>query len=99
MEISHENPKAETRVGNYLEDIYGRITIRRGKLNEYLGMTFDFSNPGEVMVSMLWYVQDMIKNFPEVLGAAAATPAAKHLFKVSDADAVKPLPEDQRSRP
>ena len=31
----------------------GKMTVRRGKVHDYLGMTLDFSIPGEVCIDMV----------------------------------------------
>eukprot|EP00957_Ditylum_brightwellii_P019864 1498822-Ditylum_brightwellii.AAC.1 len=46
-------------------------------------MALDFQKNGEVKVIMTSYVQEIIKDFPEVIQGIAATPAAEHLFQVN----------------
>ena len=51
MKISHPNEKEVTKVINQLRYIYGKtdpMTENIGKIHEYLGMTVDYSNKGEV---------------------------------------------------
>jgi hypothetical protein len=36
-----------------------------GKVHNYLGMIFDFSAKGKVMVTMMEYIKNIIKDFPE----------------------------------
>ena len=59
-------------------------------------MDRDFEERGVVKVSMIPYVQDIIKNFPEEIGiSTAATPAAEHLFLARNEQETKLLPEEQ----
>ena len=49
-----------------------------------------------VKVSMVPYVKESIKNYPEeVRVLTAATPAAEHLFQVRNQQEAKSLPEKQ----
>jgi hypothetical protein len=41
--------------------VYKEVTVNRGAVHSYLGMTFDFTVPGQVKVSQEGYVQDLIK--------------------------------------
>ena len=87
---AHVDPLENTKFGVYLSDIYGdNITIKRGKVHDYLGMDLDFSSDGVAKVGMIKYIREIENDFPEELGAPATSPAAEHLFKVRD-------PEDAR---
>jgi hypothetical protein len=62
------------------------MQISRGKIHEYLGMTLDFTVPGEVKITMIPYVNEIVKLFSEYDNSEyiANTPAAEHLFKIND---------------
>ena len=49
-------------------------------------MTLDYTTKGEVVVSMLDYVQEVIDSFPnkEEIKRHVKTPATKHSFEVRD---------------
>ena len=54
--------------------------------HDYLGMRFDFSNPGKVMIDMQDYINEILQHIPDDMEGVATTPAAEHLFKTrSDA--------------
>ena len=62
---------------------YGKIskmTITRGKVHKYLGMTFDYSSPGNLIFSMIDYIGKMLDDISEDMKGESATPAAHHLF-------------------
>jgi hypothetical protein len=66
--------------------VYGNeapLTITRGKVHEYLGMTLDYSTESKVRVTMLKYIRDMLVEMPVEWTGEAATPAANHLFVVN----------------
>ncbi len=55
-----------------------------GKVHDYLGMIFDFSPKGKVMVTTMEYIKNIIKDFPEEIVGTRTSPAADHLFTVID---------------
>jgi hypothetical protein len=73
------------------------MKICRDKIHDYLGMDLDFTVPGQVKITMIPYVNEIVDQFSEYDNSlsTAATPAAKHLFKVNDE--AKPLAEDQKT--
>ena len=77
-----------------LEAQYKTITVHTGKIHSYLGMTFDFSIPGKVRVSMEGYIRDLV-SLVDVTGKAA-TPAGTDLFMVDPAS--PKLEEQHRER-
>ena len=75
---------------------YGDIKVKRGRKHHYLGMDLDFESKGAVEISMVPYVQEIIKSFPEEIGSLyASTPAADHLFQVREEKYAKLVPEKQ----
>ena len=87
------DPKVNDEFGGWLQKEFGQIkevTGNRGKEHVYLGMTLDYSTPGEVKIDMVDYVKAMIEDFPTTLDGKVATPANDHLFKI---DKGKPLRE------
>ena len=42
MKVSHVDPKDVTKFMECLEGIYGDLSITRGKIHKYLGMTLYF---------------------------------------------------------
>jgi hypothetical protein len=47
------------------------------------------------MVTMMKYIKNIIKDFPEEITGTKASPAADHLFMVRDPSLTKALPEEQ----
>ena len=68
------------------------MQITQGKTHEYLGMTLTFTIPGELKITMIPYVKELVELFSQYdysKSTAGATPAAEHLFKVNkDADSL-----------
>jgi hypothetical protein len=73
------------------EDGSGAMTVSRGKIHKYIGMTLDYSVPGQVKITMLDYVDEILAAFDkaEPKGGGTKTSAAPDiLFKV-DVDCEK----------
>ena len=58
------------------------MPIKRGKKHTYVGMDLDFSNNGEVIVTMDNYIEECIDEFPDVIKRESKTPATDNLLKV-----------------
>jgi hypothetical protein len=77
------------------EDGSGKMTVSWGKKHTYLGMQLDFSVPGQVSVTMLDYVRELLelyeKEEPKCIGIKSSA-APTNLFRV-DEDCTKLGPE------
>ena len=85
LKSSHVDSKVNDEFGKWLNEKYGgygEVKIVRGKVHNYLGMTFDYSKPGKVMIDMIDYIADMIDECSVKLSKSdtALTPAAEDLF-------------------
>ena len=93
LKISHIDPNIVTEIVNKLDGEFGQITpltVTRGKIHDYVGMTIDFSDSNRVRFTMIDFLQDIIANLPDGLkeNRVFVTPAADHLFN-TNADAKK----------
>ena len=43
------------------------MSVTRGKVHEYLGMDLDYTGKKNVKISMIKYVDKVIKDFPEIV--------------------------------
>jgi hypothetical protein len=69
------------------EDGSGAMAVSRGKIHKYLGMTLDYSVPGQVKITMLDYVNEILAAFDkaEPKGGGTRTSAAPDsMFKVDE---------------
>jgi hypothetical protein len=69
------------------EEESGAMTVSRGKIHKYIGMTLDYSVPGQVKITMLDYVDEVLAAFDkaEPKGGGTKTSAAPDsLFKVDE---------------
>ena len=59
------------------------LTVTRGEVHDYLGMTFDYTIPGKVKITMPDFVQGVLDECPEdLMKGPSSTPAANHLFNI-----------------
>ena len=63
------------------------MTVKRGKVHEYLGMTIDYSKPGQAKVTMLNYFEEILtafaKSYPKATGTKSSA-APENLFVVNE---------------
>ena len=95
LKVSHKSEFDITRFADYLISIYGGLSSSGGKVHDYLGTNLDFNDKVELQVSIMPYLINVQKEFPEELGEAASSPAPDHLFKVSPENEAIYLPEEQ----
>lgn len=88
LKISHVKQSVCESMVDALQSRYGKeapLTVTRGKVHEYLGMTIDYSVEGKVKFSMKDYMSGLITEAPaELTKREASTPAANHLFEIND---------------
>ena len=89
LKLSYKDPEVIDKLIASLDEEYGKIgkmTVRRGKIHEYLGMTLDFSRPGKFFMDMEQYIDEVMKDLPKEFCGMAETPTAEKMFKTrSDA--------------
>ena len=86
MKISHADSRVVDTIINMLEQEFGKeapLTICRGKIHDYLGMTVDFTLARKVQIRMEAYITSMLTELPADMDGTATTPAAEHLFKIN----------------
>ena len=86
LKISHKSSLVVDNIIASLKDEYeviGKMTVRRGKVHDYLGMELDFSKPKQFSVSMESYLNEVFEEVKDInhMQGTAVTPAADHLFK------------------
>ena len=89
LKISHVDPNVVSAVIADLEKEFGQeapLTVTRGKVHEYLGMTLDYQTPGKVKITMVNYIKDMLRELPTDMDGESITPAGNHLFQVNESN-------------
>ena len=86
--ITARNPTAIEVTLQGLTDKYKTLTVHRGAVHSYLGMTFDFSVPLKAKITMEGYVNDTLKGYG--VTGTAATPATVDLFNVRNSPLLSP---------
>jgi hypothetical protein len=94
LKISHVKTSVVDAIIIMLSKEFGNeapLTINRGKIHDYLGMTLDYSNEGKVNIIMSDYIKNVLDGLPEDMDGVSPTPAANHLFEVNK----DPVPLDK----
>ena len=89
LKSSHKDTSVNDKFGIWLQKTYGqhgKVKLTRGKVHDYLGMIFDYTEKGIVRVDMTNYVADMIEEFPVKMTKemTAETPASPKLFEIGN---------------
>jgi hypothetical protein len=87
LKISHVDPDVNSSIIQLIDSEFGKeapLTVTRGRVHDYLGMTLDYTEKGKVKIKMLDYVTKMLDELPEEMNGEAPTPAANHLFSVNE---------------
>ena len=93
--LSHCKRKVNDRMIKYLREEYknifedgsGKMTVSRGKVHTYLGMTLDYTVRGQVKISMFDYVNEILTAFDKAEPDGAGTKASAapvNLFTVDE---------------
>ena len=87
--MAHKHAHIVTLFIKKLEQVYGKrdpLTVTRGLVHEYLGMTFDLREKGEVALSQYDFVKKLYDELPDDMktGRYRYTPAPDNLFKVNN---------------
>ena len=68
---------------NYLRDNFGDTLMEhQGDIHDYLDIDLDYSEKGKFKLSMVKYLQKIITEFSELIGADATSPSQDHLFQI-----------------
>ena len=88
LKISHADKQIVEEIITGLNERYGKetpISVHRGQVQEYLGMTIDYTQKGKVSFSMPQYIEDLLSECPDsIMKGTSTTPAANHLFQVNE---------------
>lgn len=85
--MTHVDPAVNDGLISWLNGKYGKLSplsVHRGKVHDYLGMSLDFRRPGAVVVTMIDFIKRLLDEAPEEFNGEANTPAAKYLFNVNE---------------
>ena len=66
------------------------MTVSRGQVHEYLGMTLDFRTKGEVQISMEHYIDVMLQDAPEEMKRPLHQPRHTYLKLIQNPQLLGP---------
>jgi hypothetical protein len=87
IKVSHIDTPVINKVLELFKGACGKeapSTITHGKVHKYLGMTIDYQVKGNVKITMIQYIKNLLAEVPNNMAGEAATPAASHLFQVNE---------------
>ena len=86
LKVSHMDTEEVEKFIQQMEETFGKdtpLTVPCGQAHDYLGMTLDFHNKGEVRIDMEHYIDMMLQDEPKEMEGVSNTPVAQHLFKTN----------------
>ena len=89
LKVSHVDIKEVEKFIQWMEETFGKdtpLTVSRGQVHDYLGMTLDVLNKGKVRIDMEHYIDMMLQDAPKQMEGVSNTPTAQHLFKRNSED-------------
>ena len=88
LKISHADKQIVEEIIMGLNERYGKetpISVHRGPVQEYLGITIDYTQKGKVSFSMPQYIEDLLSECPDsIMKGTSTTSAPNHLFQVNE---------------
>lgn len=78
--------KTEENIDELLRQLgmkYKDLSVHRGRELDYLGMHFDWRQPGKCYVTMSGYIEELLTFAAEIKGKAS-TPASQSLFEIDE---------------
>ena len=87
IKVSHCSARVVTGVVNEIQEEYGKeapLTVSHGKKHDYLRMVIDHSRDGAVIITMLDFISNMLKELTLDMHGVSATRAPLHLFAVDE---------------
>jgi hypothetical protein len=87
LKMSHVDSAAVSTVIGMIDEKFGKeapITVARGKVHDYLGVTLDCSTKGKAHIKMDDRIEKTLKDLPEEFDGEAPTPAANYLFNIDE---------------
>ena len=74
------------------EDGYGTMQVKREKFHKYLGMTLDYSKFGQVKITMLDYINEILDRFDKLIQRVKVLSQVLHqILFLSSTNTVKSL--------
>lgn len=83
LKVTSASESALADFEEYMRSSYAEVKVCRGKVIHYLGMTFDYTVPGQVAITMDGFIQDVLAECG--VSPPRSTPACGTLFDTRDA--------------
>ena len=91
--LSHRSSKVNDRMVKWIrqecerifEDGSGKMMVSRGKVHKYLGMTLDYTVRGQVQITIIYFLDEVLISFDKEKpkgGGTKTSAATDNIFKV-----------------
>ena len=80
--ISHMDPKVVDQAIAKIEEKFGKMTVTRGKVHNFVGIDLNFRDNGTVTILMKEYIKECLEAYGEEIGKGVNTPAKHDLFVI-----------------
>ena len=95
LKYSHKKAFVDMKFATWLGRIYKpKLTTKRGKIHDYLGLDLNCSVGSKVIISTTKYIYKILKDTIEVIKMTVTTPVWDNLFQVRAEDLAEHLLED-----
>jgi hypothetical protein len=94
--ISHVKPSVVTKIINMLEARFGRMTVTRGRVHKFLGMTITYLGDGTATVHMPSYITEAIDESGLDVSKSAKTPCSNALLFIDETSPLLSVPSAKR---
>jgi hypothetical protein len=95
MMITSTDEQNTDNIINEVEMLYPGLTKTRGKVLNYIGMTFNYEKPGKVKITMEGFIRDLLDTCKDIIGVSSF-PGDRKLFQITDEVKNPLLPDNLR---
>ena len=96
MMITSTDDKHIDKIIHEIEQLYPGLTKIRGKVLNYIGMTFNYKESGKVKINMEGFIKDLLETCKDLLVGVLTLPADKNSFHTTDVKSDPLLPDALR---
>jgi hypothetical protein len=95
MMITSTDDKHIDKIINEIEQLYPGLTKIRGKVLNYIGITFIYNQLGKLKITIEGFIKDLLETCKDIIGVTTL-PADKNLFQITDVKSDPFLPDALR---
>ena len=84
--MSHQDYSVISKITEEIESDFGKMKVGRGNQHTFVGINFNLSLKGKVIISMKNYIKECIHDLKNITGMIkhSKTPGKHNIFEVND---------------